>query len=86
MVEDTRISGRIPHILNSNFLVFIPKMDNPETMDDFRPISLCNYTYKIISQVIARRIKKILSKNISEQQFGFLEGRKVHETEITSLA
>jgi hypothetical protein len=79
MVEDTRISGRIPQSLNSTFISLIPKMDNPETLDEFRPISLCNCAYKIVSKIIARRFKKILSKNISEQQFGFLEGRQIHE-------
>jgi hypothetical protein len=79
MVEDTRTSGRIPQSLNSTFLALIPNMDNPETLDDFIPISLCNCAYKIVSKVIARRIKRILSKNISEQQFGFLEGRQIHE-------
>jgi hypothetical protein len=79
MIEDTRTSGRIPKILNSTFLALIPKTDNPETLDNFRPISLCNCTYKIVSKVIARRIKRILSKNILKQQFGFLEGRQIHE-------
>jgi hypothetical protein len=79
MVEDTRISGRIPQSLNSTFIALTPKTDNPETLDEFRPISLCNCAYKIVSKIIARRFKKILSKNISEQQFVFLEGRQIHE-------
>jgi hypothetical protein len=79
MVEDTRISGRIPQSLNSTFIELIPKVDKPETLDEFRPISLCNCAYKIVSKIIARRLKKILSKNISEQQFGFLEGRRIRE-------
>jgi hypothetical protein len=79
MVEDTRISGCIPQILNSTFVSLIPKMDNPETLDKFILISLCNCAYKIVFKIIAQRFKKILSKNISEQQFGFLEGRQIHE-------
>jgi hypothetical protein len=35
MIEDTRISGRIPQSLNSTFLALIPKTDNLETLDDF---------------------------------------------------
>jgi hypothetical protein len=75
MVEDTRISSRIPPSLNATFIALIPKTDTPETLDEFRPISLCNCAYKIVSKIIARRFKKILSKNISEQQFEFLERR-----------
>jgi hypothetical protein len=48
-------------------------------MNDFRPISLYNCIYKIVAKVIAKRIKKILSKSISKEQFGFLEGRQIHE-------
>ena len=79
MIEDTRTSGWIPQSLNSTFLALIPKTDNLETLDEFRPISLCNCSYKIISKVIARRVKTILSERILEEQFGFLEGRQIHE-------
>jgi hypothetical protein len=48
-------------------------------LDEYRPISLCNCIYKIISKIISRRIKGILSKSISQEQFGFLEGRQIHE-------
>jgi hypothetical protein len=54
-------------------------VDNPSNFDQFRPISLCNNIYKIISKIIAHRIKDILSENISEEQFGFLQGRQIHQ-------
>jgi hypothetical protein len=65
--------------LNSTFISLIPKTDNPSSFDDFRPISLCNCLYKIISKVINKRLKYILSRNISSEQFGFLAGRWIHE-------
>jgi hypothetical protein len=79
MVEDIRITGRIPLSLNSTFIALIPKTDNPVSLDEFRPISLCNCIYKIVSKIIARRVKRILSDRISSEQFGFLEGRQIHE-------
>jgi len=79
VVEDTRISGRIPASFNSTFIALIPKSDNALSLKDFRPISLCNCIYKIIAKIIARRLKSILSGNISDEQFGFLEGRQIHE-------
>jgi hypothetical protein len=79
VVEESWVNGHIHDPLNSTFIALIPKSDNPSSFDDFRPISLCNFLYKIISKVISRRLKIILSRNISSEQFGFLEGRKIHE-------
>lgn len=79
VIEDSRVSGRIPASFNSTFIALIPKADNAESLNEYRPISLCNCIYKIFSKVIARRLKRILSINIYAEQFGFLEGRQIHE-------
>jgi hypothetical protein len=55
----------------------IPKVNNPTTFGDYRPIPLCNLCYKLISKVIANRIKPILSRSLSEEQLGFLKGRQI---------
>jgi hypothetical protein len=79
VVEESRKNGRIHEPLNATFIALIPKSDNPTTFDDFRLISLCNCIYKIISKVISLRLKDILSRHISGEQFGFLKGRQIHE-------
>ena len=79
MVEDSRISRKIPACFNSTFIALIPKVDNPKSLHDFRPISLCNCIYKVISKIIARRLTDLLSEHISGEQFGFLKGRQIHE-------
>ena len=61
VIEDSRSSGWIPASFNTTFIALIPKSDNAKTLTDFRPISLCNCVYKIISKVIAVRLKAILS-------------------------
>jgi hypothetical protein len=45
------------------------------SFDDFRPISMCNCIYKIISL----RVKKLLSKSTSSEKFRFLCARKMHD-------
>ena len=74
VVEDTRISRRIPASFNSTFIALIPKVDNPVTLNDFRPISLCNYIYKVVTKVIAKRLKEILFEHITGENLAFKRG------------
>lgn len=61
------------------FITLIPKVDNPLSFAYFKLISLCNFLHKIISKVIATRIKDILSKKISKEKYVFLECHQIHE-------
>eukprot|EP00253_Pinus_taeda_P008313 PITA_08313 len=79
VIEECRISGSLYHAINSTFIALIPKLDSPSSFDDFRPISLCNVLYKIISKIIANRLRPILSTHIAPHQFAFLEDRQIHE-------
>ena len=62
--------------LNVTFLVLIPKKQNMENLKDLRPISLMGGLYKILSKVLANRIKRVMVRIISQSQFAF-EGRQI---------
>jgi hypothetical protein len=79
VVEESRTSGKVLETFNATFIALIPKNNDPKSFEEFRPIFLCNYIYKIIAKIIARRVKRLLSGVISSEQFGFLEGRQIHE-------
>lgn len=70
-------SGSILKSINHTFITLIPKVNNPEKVSDFRPISLCNVIYKIISKVIANRLKPLLDSIISETQSAFIADRLI---------
>jgi hypothetical protein len=53
MVEEARSCERIVGSINSTFLALIPKINKPQNYGDYKPISLCNLVYKVISKVIA---------------------------------
>lgn len=59
-------TGQFPNDLNHTHVVLIPKMKNPVKVADFHPISLCNVIYKLISKIIANRLKLLLPYMISE--------------------
>ena len=59
-------SGSLPSPINHTFVTLIPKIKNPERVTEFRPISLCNVLYKIFSEVLENRLKRVLPLIISE--------------------
>ena len=70
-------SNSSPAKLNQTNIVLIAKTNNPTKMCEFRLISLCNVSYKIISKVLANRLKPILNAIISENQSVFVPGRLI---------
>lgn len=79
VVEECRISESLYNSINSTFIALIPKSYSPSSFNDYRPISLCNCLYKIISKIIANRLRPILSRHIAPQKFAFLEHRQIQE-------
>jgi hypothetical protein len=53
---------KMPEGWNSTSIVLIPKVDSPEVITQYRPISLCNVVYKIISKMLANRLEKYCLK------------------------
>ena len=61
-------------------ITLLPKGDKPrQFLENWRPITLLNVSYKIASGCIANRIKRILPDIIHNDQTGFINGRCIQK-------
>ena len=63
--------------INQTFITLIPKKSKAERIQDYRPISLLNNSYKIISKCLATRFCHILNSILDNSQSTFLLGRNI---------
>jgi len=66
-------------------IALIPKGNIQTTMNDWRPITLCNVLYKVISKVLANILKIVLPKCISETQSAFVTGRSILDNDMVAI-
>ncbi|KAL5556024.1 hypothetical protein UlMin_038260 [Ulmus minor] len=68
--------------INETIITLLPKVKNPTRITEFRPISLCNVIYKIISKMLANRLRRVMGTIISEEQSAFIPGRLITDNAI----
>ncbi|XP_074267102.1 uncharacterized protein LOC141590406 [Silene latifolia] len=76
-VKDFFTTGMMLKQLNSIVHTLIPKVDNPRSVKEFRPIACCNTLYKVISKIICTRISGCLPQIINPAQCAFIKGRSI---------
>lgn len=74
MVQDFFQNGVMPNGLNIMNIVLLPDKKSPSTVGDLRPISLCNVLVKIITIILANRMKNIMDGVVAESQSTFIPG------------
>ncbi|XP_013608089.1 PREDICTED: uncharacterized protein LOC106314815 [Brassica oleracea var. oleracea] len=74
----------MPRTLNHTHVRLIPKSTEAKTVADYRPIALCNVYYKIISKLLANRLKQVLPDLISENQSAFVQKRAITDNILIS--
>ncbi|GKA14588.1 RNA-directed DNA polymerase, eukaryota, partial [Tanacetum coccineum] len=70
-IREFFISSKFPPGCNSSFIALIPKKHDAKFVKDYRPISLIGCFYKIVSKILANRLKMVISELISDVQSAF---------------
>ena len=72
------ITGEMSISQSRGVITLVPKEDSDlELLNNWRPITLLNLDYKIVSKIIARRIEKVLPLLVCSDQSGFVKGRYI---------
>lgn len=78
-VQALFVKGLLPKGINSMIVALILKKTEALEMKDYRPISCCNVIYKVISKLIANRLKVVLPQFIAANQSVFVQERLLIE-------
>ncbi|XP_018473790.2 uncharacterized protein LOC108845015 [Raphanus sativus] len=78
-VQSFFLFGFLPTGINATILALIPKSVDAQSMKDYRPIACCNFLYKVIAKILARRLRTILLEAIELNQSAFIKGRLLLE-------
>jgi len=70
-------NGKLTKWLNSTFIALIPKVNNPQRLNDFRPISLVECLYKVLAVVLANRLRLVIGSVVSDSQSAFVKGKQI---------
>ena len=68
-------NGRLAKGINSTFIALNPKVDSPQRLNDYRPISLLGSMYKIMSKLFSNRLRSVIGFVVSDSQSAFIKGR-----------
>ncbi|WOH13938.1 hypothetical protein DCAR_0933451 [Daucus carota subsp. sativus] len=75
--NDFHRDGKLPSGSNSSFIALIPKSPNALHPSQFRPISLMNALLKLLTKVMANRLKPFMPHLVSQHQTAFIKGRQI---------
>ncbi|MCH85039.1 cysteine-rich receptor-like protein kinase, partial [Trifolium medium] len=76
-ISEFHRNGKLTKGLNSTFIALIPKIDSPQRLNDFRPISLVGSLHKILAKVLVNRLRLVIGSVISEAQTAFVKDRQI---------
>ena len=74
-LDEFHVNGIFPKGCNASFIALIPKVKDPQSLNEYRPISLIGCVYKTVAKILANRLKEVLPNIIDERQTAFIRER-----------
>jgi hypothetical protein len=78
MCHDFFLENLYMHSINNSYITLVPKIDQPEIVNDYRPISLHNSSVKLLTKLLVDRLQ-VFIKSVHENQYGFIKSRLIHD-------
>jgi hypothetical protein len=72
-------TGRMPTQMKQGITVCIPKINSPQRVQDYRPLTLLNADYKIYARLIAHRMQQTLYDIVHKNQHSTVPGRNIFD-------
>ncbi|CAI5479578.1 unnamed protein product [Closterium sp. Yama58-4] len=79
MAKSFESSASLPVEVKEAVTILLHKKGDKEQLNNYRPITLLNFTYKVLARVVADRMKSVLHMVISPEQYGFIPGRRLSD-------
>jgi hypothetical protein len=65
--------------INASLITLVPKTETPQTVGDFRPISLLNSSMKLLTKLLANRLQRVITSIVHKNQYGFIKSRTIQD-------
>jgi hypothetical protein len=65
--------------INGSYVTLIPKNNSPDSVGDYRPISLLNTSVKVLTKILANRLQQVITKLVHQNQYGFIKARSIQD-------
>jgi len=84
-LDEFYANGIFPRGSNASFIALIPKVKDPQNLNEYRPISLIGCVYKIVPKLLANTLKKVMPEIIDARQSAFIGGRHLLHSVLIAI-